>query len=297
MLRILPLLLLAACTRPNLAYEGGGEETAQATETGTALTEPGGTSTSVDDGTTGPSADTTGSPSTSATGGSSSESTSGGELPLPCDTDDPDLAACYHFPERELAVLVDGSPDPVNGTMVGLNALIGAPMGFARAADVGAGTRITVDETGETDDLDVTGEITFMALVWRRNAALQGRAGILDKERQYGLFLDESGRPSCEVAGGDLLGEPLPLEEWTHVACTFDGTSVGLVVNGATSMKGFHDGDILQNQGALEIAGNSPGDGNPEPQRLNGHIDAVEIWSRVLTVEEVCVRAGSVCAS
>lgn len=285
MLRRLSSLVLAlcACTRPNPAYESGGEETGSTTSaTDASLTATSGSSITTSD-----------EPATA----SADESGSGGEMPNPCRTDIPDLAACYHFPAGETAILVDGSSDPIEGTIDGLNALIGAPAGFDYAADVGLDTRITVPETGAIDDLDVTSEISFMALFWRRDGPLSGPVSLLDKQGQYALSLDGRGIPICWVAGGEVFASiaPLPPQTWWHVACTYDGATIAMFVNGAQVADATHRGPIAVNEGPLELAGNSPGKDNPNPERLDGHIDAVEVWSRALHDDEICERALGVC--
>lgn len=287
MLRRLPSLVLAvcACTRPNPAFEGDDET---------------GSTTSASDASLGTSASslaTSDEPTSATFDSSESSSESGSEPPTPCRNDDPDLAACYHFPADETEVLVDGSSDPIQGTIDGLNALIGAPEGFGYAADVGLDTRITVPETGATDDLDVTGEISIMALVWRRALPLLAPVSLLDKQGQYALSLDAQGVPVCRVAGAEVFAPipPLALQTWWHVACTYDGSTIAMFVNGAQVVEVPHRGAIAVNEGPLELAGNSPAMDNPDLDRLEGHIDAVEIWSRALHNDEICERALTIC--
>ena len=171
---------------------------------------------------------------------------------------------------------------------------LGAP-GFGVAALVGPATRMTVMEDGQTDDLDVPFAITFMAAVRLDEPPAGTRVGVLDKEGQYSIFIGADGKLSCQVAGIKLPGPVISVGVWTHLACSYEGMNVRMVVNGQLITSVLNVAPILQNEGALELGGNSPGVNNVGLDRMTGALDAVEIWSRVLLPEEICVRAGVLC--
>jgi hypothetical protein len=92
-------------------------------------------------------------------------------------------------------------------------------------------------------------------------------------------------------------GQAIPLNAWTHVALTFDGTSAVAYINGTVtrSLSGLA-GTIGSSASPLMLGARSPGELANKPQdRFNGLIDEVEIYDRALTAEEVAGRfkAGS----
>ena len=75
-----------------------------------------------------------------------------------------------------------------------------------------------------------------------------GRAGILDNNGQYSIFLLEDGRIDCNGSGGVTSIAAIEIGVWTHVACTWgDNGSRGVYVDGA--LLG------LAGQGALQVDG------------------------------------------
>ena len=50
----------------------------------------------------------------------------------------------------------------------------------------------------------------------------------------------------------------LPLNTWTHLAATYDGTTLRLYVNGAQVGSRAVTGALLTSTGALRIGGNRP---------------------------------------
>jgi hypothetical protein len=299
-------LVLCACTRLNPNYEGGGARGDGGNDASGTSGGPGGITTK--DDASGTSLVTQGATtSTSTSSATEADATSdegetrdpsdvgrsdtGDEEESRCAVNDRELAACYHFPPEETEVLVDETENPANGVIVGLNALIGAPDGFGYAADVGSDTRITVAGNGLTD-LDVFGPLTIMIACWQRGERRAATAGLIDKLGQYSLQLDPEGIPVCRVAGVELAARrPLAVETWWHVACSYDGETLAMFVNGLVVAETPHAGSVGIRGGPLEIAGS----GEQGADRLDGHVDAIEVWSRALSRREVCARAGSLC--
>lgn len=322
------LLVLAGCSRPNpgfLGYVGaattgstgadasstapggssttrtgstGGTGTGEAGSTGAQTASSGGARETTSSGSTGEGstgAGTTGSTGEGTTGstgqGSTGGSTGGGEMWVAC-PDAAELAACYHFPEGELAALVDGSVHDNNGTMV-IKGLVPAPTGFGVAADIGPSSTIVVAEDGMTDSLDVSGAITMTALIELGMLPMIGRVGVIDKDGQYSIFISAGGGVRCQVAGFlEDSGVVVPVGKWTHVACSFDGQKIRVYLDGQLAKEIPKAGQLGgPNFGALALGGDSP----PPKDRMTGRIDAVEIWSKALSQAEICARAGSLC--
>jgi Concanavalin A-like lectin/glucanases superfamily len=74
----------------------------------------------------------------------------------------------------------------------------------------------------------------------------------------------------------------IPLNTWTHLAVTYDGTVVRMFVDGVQVGTRAVTGSIAVSTGALRIGGNTVW-----PEWFDGLIDEVRIYSRVLSAEEI----------
>ncbi|MFD0468328.1 LamG-like jellyroll fold domain-containing protein [Nonomuraea thailandensis] len=74
----------------------------------------------------------------------------------------------------------------------------------------------------------------------------------------------------------------LPLNTWTHLAATYDGTTLRLYVNGALTSERAAGGPIRTDNGVLRIGGNSLWG-----EHFNGLIDEVRIYNRALSTTEI----------
>jgi len=75
----------------------------------------------------------------------------------------------------------------------------------------------------------------------------------------------------------------LPLNAWSHLATTWDGTTMRLYVNGVQVRSVLRAGPMLLTDGALNIGGNVVWGG----EFFAGMIDEVKIYNRALTAAEV----------
>ena len=74
----------------------------------------------------------------------------------------------------------------------------------------------------------------------------------------------------------------LPLNTWTHIATTYDGTTLRLSVNGVQVGQLAYSGAITTSTGALKIGGNAVWG-----ECFQGDIDEVRIYNRALTATEI----------
>lgn len=84
-------------------------------------------------------------------------------------------------------------------------------------------------------------------------------------------------------------GGPIPHNEWTHVALTFDGTSARAYINGVLTRE-VHglSGAVPTLPSPLKIGSRSDTQVNQLPQEpFNGRIDEVDLFSRALTGTEI----------
>lgn len=305
------LVLWAACTAPNPLFlgsagDGSGDATTTSAAATTTTSSTGAATASTGSSTTGSGSggETTPPPTTSSTSGvvttgssgssdgSSGSDGTGGPAPITCPPD-PTLVGCYHFPVGELDKLVDGSPHGNDGEMT-IDGLTPAPPAFEVAAALGPTSALLVHETGVNDALDLTTAITMTALVYLAELPPAGaRVGVLDKDGQYSLFVHSDGDLRCQVADFiEPTGVTLPVGAWVHVACSFDGATIRVYLDGVEAAA-IPKAGVLQSVdlGDLVLGGNSP---LPD-ERMIGALDAVEIWSVPLAPASICERAGPAC--
>ena len=74
----------------------------------------------------------------------------------------------------------------------------------------------------------------------------------------------------------------MPLNTWTHLAATYDGTVLALYVNGVQAATLVVSGPLITSTGALQIGGNAIWG-----EWFNGLIDEVRVYNRALSATEI----------
>jgi hypothetical protein len=192
------------------------------------------------------------------------------------------LVACYEF-EGNANDASGNNLHPATTNVTFVTGKLGMAMQFGAtsAADV-----------AETALLDVNA-ITIEAWIQPTQLPTAGlRMGVVDNNGQWGVFLHEVGRLQCTMVGGISTQIPanIAANAWTHVACTYDGSTTTIYVNGVqASMAG--GGGALATGGTSGIslaADNPPGAGS----RLIGLIDQVRIFNVARSADDICASAG-----
>jgi hypothetical protein len=89
--------------------------------------------------------------------------------------------------------------------------------------------------------------------------------------------------------GTHLLECPfaIPLDEWTHLAITFDGTIKRLFVNGAQVGSSDVSAPLVYDAAPVPVTIGADWTNNASSDRFNGRIDEVALYNRALTAEEI----------
>jgi glucose/arabinose dehydrogenase/fibronectin type 3 domain-containing protein len=137
--------------------------------------------------------------------------------------------------------------------------------------------------------LNLGSAMTLSAWI-RPTATMSGWRTIMQKEPDA-YFLNASASTAMRPAGGATIGsgQPIvvgpvanPLNAWTHVALTYDGTQLRLFVNGQQVATNNASGPIQTSTGQLSIGGNTP-----YGEYFTGIIDDVRVYNRALSQSEI----------
>jgi hypothetical protein len=207
------------------------------------------------------------------------------KAPIPAGTDTIGVVASYGFDETGGGDVTDASGWGNTGTT---RDTLRVPGKFGNAlAFNGSSSWVAIPGTGS---LDLTWGATLEA--WVKPTAMGTRwMTVVFKEQPggmiYSLYAAEgTGHPLGQIAVGDernVRGPgSLPLNVWSHLATTFDGTTQTLYVNGEPVATNAQNGPVQVSTGTLRIGGNSIWN-----EWFKGAIDEVRVYNRPLTQEEI----------
>jgi hypothetical protein len=193
------------------------------------------------------------------------------------------LAAAYGFDESTGSTAADASGRRLHGTVSGGTWTTGR-FGNGLAFN-GVDSSVTVPSS---DWLNLTTAMTLEA--WVYPTAGGGWRTVMLKETAEGhtfaLYSDGNSGPGAHLqATGDVASEstaPLPLQAWTHLAATYDGTSLRLYTNGVLTTTMAVTGVPVTSTLPLRIGSNTIWG-----EHFAGVIDEVRIYYRVLTAAEI----------
>lgn len=171
--------------------------------------------------------------------------------------------------------------------------------GFALDGDAGA---VFV---ADTPSLRLTQAISVDAWVYpTRSGRLQSvlaKWGVVEGNSSYALSLLADGRPRFQLSpngfhypqGGVTGTSPLPLNEWTHLAATYDGAAVRIYVNGLLAGQGTYYEGIFPGTLPLGIGGMVLNAEALPAQPFAGRVDEITIHRRALSALEVQKTFGA----
>jgi hypothetical protein len=198
------------------------------------------------------------------------------------------LVAAYGFNEGAGATVGDLSGYGNTGTITGASWTSQGHFGNALNFN-GTSNWITVNDS---NSLDISGAMTLEAWaypsispgIWTTFALKEAPPGAF----AYLLQADPSSRPSSYIttdadgSQGVTATQPLPVNTWSFVAATYNGTVLSLYVNGVPAGNTFVSGNILPSAGPLRFGGNSIWG-----EYFAGAIDEVRLYNRALSLSEI----------
>jgi hypothetical protein len=199
------------------------------------------------------------------------------------------LVLALGFNEGMGGTVADVSGNANNGTISNATWTTAGKFGNALSFN-GSNARVNINDA---NSIDLTAGMTLEA--WVRPSAINGWETIIMKERPGGLayslyggsptgppasYITRTGTSSDIGANGTAT---LPLNTWSHLAATYDGTTIRLYVNGGLVSSQVAAGSIMVTSNPLRIGGNTVF----SSEYFAGRIDEVRIYNRALSVAEI----------
>lgn len=184
-----------------------------------------------------------------------------------------DLLLCFGFE----GVVKDGSPNALVPAVSGLSFVPGK---LGQAASFGVASAMRFDPAPA---LEVT---TASVEAWIQRAFdPPGDGVIFDDDNRFSLTIGADGTVLCKPVAVVSTGKVLP-GVWTHVACTFDGATARVYLDG-----------VEQSAGAAVI-GSSPASGAavggnaPSGEPFVGAVDSLRVFRVARTPAQIAAAAG-----
>lgn len=122
------------------------------------------------------------------------------------------------------------------------------------------------------------------------------QSDILDVDNEYSFWVNDDGTLTCELRGlGKVLtAAKVPVNQWTHVACTYDGvTAERIFIGGDLAATRSGSGQLSIGSNAMSIAANYP-----TGSQLVGLIDQLRLLNVARSGSDICADASNtVCAA
>jgi hypothetical protein len=197
----------------------------------------------------------------------------------------PNPVAAYSFNEGSGTTVADASGNGNNGTLSGTAWSAAGKYGNALSFS-GTSARVTI---ADAPSLRLTNAMTLEAWVKPSTVTAAWRDVIYKGNDNYYLegTTGNSGRPAVggtfNGADANLYGTAaLSVNIWTHLAGSYDGTTLRLYVNGVQVSTVNQAGLLQTSNNPLQIGGDSI-----FGQTFQGLIDEVRVYNRVLTASEI----------
>jgi hypothetical protein len=198
------------------------------------------------------------------------------------------LVAAYGFEEGTGTTVADASGRGHTGTISGAAWAAAGRYGKALRFD-GVNDRVGV---ADSNALDLSARFTLEA--WVNPVVLTGWRTVLMKETADGLAYavyanDNAPQPAAytridgaAASDGSSGVAALPVNAWTHLAATYDGSTLRVFVNGVEVGSEPVSGNVVKSANVLSIGGSLVWG-----EYFEGLIDEVRVYNRALTAAEI----------
>lgn len=191
------------------------------------------------------------------------------------------IVGIWLFDEGENDVVLDYSENGNDGEVKGQPEWVEGKFGLALSCNPD-----NYVEVSDSPSLDLTSEITVMAWV---NVESYHSGEIVMKSRElsaditiYGFQVWHDKRVLCHVITDtgwkEIGGQPYPLDEWFHLAMTYEGNDLKWYLDGSLLTESPKSGEIETNDDPFMIGGG---------HHFNGLIDEVALFNVALSDSDI----------
>src|SRR5437660_1178172 len=197
----------------------------------------------------------------------------------------PGLVAAYSFNEGSGTAVGDSSGTNNTGTLSGASWTTAGRFGNALVFN-GTSARVNIPNSAS---LQLTTGMTLEA--WVNPSTVDGAWRDVIYKATDNYYLEATSTNASKPAGGGTFGgagsesygtAALAVNTWTHLATTYDGSTLRLYVNGVQVSSQARTGNLATSTSALQIGGDST-----YGQYFTGTIDEVRIYNRALSQAEI----------
>jgi hypothetical protein len=212
-----------------------------------------------------------------------------------CPRSESSIVACYEFENTTNDESQYMQPTKPTGAM-----FKPSMTGLGQALQLVSESNVQI---AETVDLDLQ---TFTVEAWLYPSSTNGQnVSVVNNAGQYGMFVNTGNAAYCAKVTLDpppgqsplvvaLAPTALVLNQWTHVACVYDGTNLTLYVNGTKADAKSSGGGVV----TTGMTGTGIGSDTPTTAKENhyvGLIDNLRIWSTARIRADICADAAPNC--
>ncbi|MDA0166921.1 PKD domain-containing protein, partial [Solirubrobacter ginsenosidimutans] len=197
-----------------------------------------------------------------------------------------DLVASYGFDEASGTSVLDDSGKSNAGSISGGAARVSTGKHGQAIRFDGVNDQVVVKDSAS---LDLTTAMTLEA--WVKPSALGStwRTAVLKENGNglaYALYANDDRGKAVGYAHTsldyDATGSALALNAWTHIAVTYDGSTLRYFVNGVQAGSRALSGTMATGTGALKLGGN-----DVWGEWFKGDVDDVRVWRKPLTAAQI----------
>ena len=169
-----------------------------------------------------------------------------------------------------------------------------APFGNALNFD-GVNDYAIVDNVGNNSNLSFAGTANFSIEAWVKRENTNGIAMIFSKYNgnvagNYWLGIDSTGKPilSREASPwGVTATNTMPVNEWHHIAATYDGSQTRIYVDGVLNNTTSAPLSINQNVSAIKVNIGAGLANNSPAYLFKGELDEIRVWNIARTPTQI----------
>jgi hypothetical protein len=190
---------------------------------------------------------------------------------------EPGLVLCFTF-DNAVENLAPTMPKLVPAQVIGFSLVNGKS---GKAARLDTGSAVTFDYSPLLEMPAATVEAWI-----NRDLATFAQDTVFDDDQRFAMTIEADGTLRCNTTTAAARGGKLGIEQWTHVACVFDGATIEAYVGGAEVAS------VAGTIGVSDTAGAAIGDNWPSGgEGFAGELDSLRVWNVARSAAQISAAA------